>query len=224
MGIRQPFPSSLVLAAVLVGLLTLSGCAGGQEPATAVSAPSGSAPATASSPAPAPTSSPQNPVQRIYDACDFAEPFEASAVKPYNPHGPAYAGSGPHLAVLLKQISDDMGPGLPHEWTPIGDNSQLVICEYPDTSYEGQVVGTCFYAGGYPPGRGGESDVESARYIYRVFEATTGKLVTTFTLEGTTSQDETCPDSASYPASVYFQRVKSEDLVDRLRPLVEGSR
>ncbi|WBB62371.1 hypothetical protein O7599_07525 [Streptomyces sp. WMMC500] len=171
---------------------------------------------------------PRQVVRSSEEVCDFAEPFEAGKVKAYLPEGPAYAGPGPHPAVLFKDEipgADSEPPYLPDGWDPAFDkhDTRLVVCQYDDWEHPSRTVGTCTYLGGANNTGDGEVDVQSARYVYRVFEARTGELVTTFALDGTTSPEQTCPDETLYLSS-HFQLVTSKALADKLRPLVTGRR
>ncbi|MFE9658353.1 hypothetical protein [Micromonospora sp. NPDC006431] len=175
------------------------------------------------SPPPSPTPSP-SPIVRTDDEVCGKEPFKASAVRAYNPNAAAYAGAGIHPIRLFKPDFFDAGgvpPQLPSEWgSADADRIQLVVCEYHDKSFRERTIDTCTYVGGYRPGV--DAEVRTARYIYRVFEARTSRLVTTFKLNGTTSVEELCPDETYAPASTYWQRVTSKALEDRLKPLVTG--
>jgi hypothetical protein len=227
--IPRSFTVGLVLAAVTGGLTGLTACTDDQDPAKADGKTSKSASATRSSPVTPSFSPPPRKVIRTSDeACDFTEPFKADEVKAYLPDGPAYSGKGPHPAVLFK--SSDYGddarePQLPDKWLPayFGDDTQLVVCQYNDNSHDSRDIGTCTYIGGSPNLGDGKAEVRSARYTYRVFEARTGKLVTTFAMNGTTSLEDTCPEEAYYPTA-FYQLVEGEDLADKLRPLIEGER
>jgi hypothetical protein len=167
-------------------------------------------------------------VRSAEEVCDFTEPFEAGKVKAYLPDGPAYKGPGPHPAVLFSDdidVDENRPPQLPDDWTAdfANNDTQLVVCQYDDWDYPSRTVGTCTYLGGSNNSGDGVVDVESARYVFRVFEAATGEQVTKFALNGTTSPEQTCPESALYP-STEFQLVTSEALADRLRPYVTGRR
>lgn len=179
-------------------------------------APPGSPPAS-------PTPSPSPTVRGEDEVCG-AEPFKASAVRAYNPNAAAYAGPGIHPIRLFKpDVFDpgDLPPRLPTEWgSAEADRTQLVVCEYHDRSFPERTIDTCTYVGGSRPGV--DAEVRTARYVYRVFEARTGRLVTTFKLNGTTSAKDLCPDETYAPASTYWQRVTSKALEERLRPLVTG--
>jgi hypothetical protein len=179
-------------------------------------APQGSPPA---SPTPSPS-----PTVRTEDEVCGKEPFKAGAVRAYNPNAAVYAGPGIHpIRLFTPEIfaGSDLPPQLPTGWgSAEADRVQLVVCEYHDRSFRERTIDTCTYVGGYQPGV--DAEVRTARYIYRVFEARTGRLVTTFKLNGTTSAEELCPDETYAPASTYWQRVTSKALEDRLKPLVTG--
>ncbi|GAA2113407.1 hypothetical protein [Streptomyces synnematoformans] len=226
--------AGVVLAAV-AGLAGPVACGGGDG--DVYRRGDGSAGGDAAAPSPSPSSDPlpRTPpapepqvVRSAEEVCDFAEPFEAGKVKAYLPGGPAYQGPGPHPAVLFKDdlaVDESEPPQLPGAWTAdyADADAQLVVCQYDDWDHPSRKVGTCTYLGGANNTGDGEVDVHSARYVYRVFEARTGELVTKFALDGTTSPEETCPDSALYIADD-FQLVTDEALADKLRPLVTGRR
>ncbi|MFJ8076280.1 hypothetical protein ACIQ7Q_20610 [Streptomyces sp. NPDC096176] len=164
-----------------------------------------------SSPPPTP---PSQPPRDDYDACGGWDGTERPLA--LRPDGPAYAGPGPHP---IMSFADSVHGELPAEWDPLAAGPvQLVLCEDPDESFKSVKIGTCAYDDGATI-----ADVESARYIYRVYEARTAELVDTFTLQGSTSVRESCPYSALNP-SLFYQLVQSKDLADKLRPLVEGAR
>ncbi|WP_407561908.1 hypothetical protein [Streptomyces sp. 184] len=215
--------AGVVLAAVagLAGPVACGGGDGGEA--------RGASPTVSYDPLPrTPPPPTRRTVRNSEDVCDFTEPFEAGKVKAYLPGGPAYDGPGPHPAVLFKDEipgAESEPPHLPESWDPAFDkhDTQLVVCEYDDWERPGRTVGTCTYLGGANNTGDGEVDVLSARYVYRVFEARTGELVTKFALDGATSPEQTCPDETLYLADD-FQRVTSEDLADKLRPFVTGRR
>ncbi|MFW6692292.1 hypothetical protein [Streptomyces sp. MAR4 CNX-425] len=221
-----------VVLAVVAGLAGPAACTGGDgdvyrrggEDAKASGRPSPSPdPLPRTPPPPAP-----QVARSAEEVCDFTEPFEAGKVKAYLPGGPAYKGPGPHPAVLFKDtlaVDESEPPQLPGDWAAdfASGGARLVVCQYDDGDHPSRKVGTCTYLGGANVAGDGEVDVLSARYVYRVFEARTGELVTKFTLDGTTSPERTCPDEALYPADD-FQLVTSGALADRLRPFVEGRR
>ncbi|AKH85352.1 hypothetical protein AA958_27470 [Streptomyces sp. CNQ-509] len=226
MGRARRGVAGLVLAAV-AGLAGTAACTGGDDGGDAKGRKEADPTA---SPDPLPRTPPpaRQTVASSEDACDFTGPFEAGKVKPYLPGGPAYEGPGPHPAVLFKDdiaVDESEPPQLPGDWTPdfANTDTQLVVCQYDDDSHDSRTVGTCTYLGGSHNTGDGVVDVQSARYVFRVFEAATGEPVTKFALDGTTSPQQTCPDSALYPATD-FQLVTSEALADRLRPFVAGRR
>ncbi|GAA2664600.1 hypothetical protein GCM10010400_25440 [Streptomyces aculeolatus] len=215
----------LVVAAGLAGPAACSGGDGGDD----AKGPEDASPTSSHDPLPrTPPPPARQTVRSSEEVCDFKEPFEAGKVKAYLPEGPAYDGPGPHPAVLFKDEvpgAESEPPYLPDGWDPAYDNhdTQLVVCQYDDWEHPSRTVGTCTYLGGANNTGDGEVDVQSARYIYRVFEAATGEPVTTFALDGTTSPEQTCPDSALYIADD-FQLVTTEALADKLRPYVTGRR
>jgi hypothetical protein len=209
--VRHPrrWGSAAALAVVCAGLTGLTACTGGSKPSAAGS-PS------------APTTTPEElrPTPTVverdsYDACGGWDGTQRPLA--YSPDSPPYTGPGPHRIALLQS---DETPKLPDAWgsTP-AHLMQLVVCENIDDAYKSVRVGSCSYDG---TDGATTATVESARYIFRVYEARTARLVTSFTLKGATSPSESCPGSAMNPSS-FFQLVKSADLVDRLRPLVEGA-
>ncbi|UCM91638.1 hypothetical protein [Streptomyces marincola] len=202
-------------------MAVLCGCGGEGEP------PTDGVPAVPTSPKPREIPMPPGPPETRdgYDACG-GDPFDAGAVVAYSPDGPAWSGPGPHPAVLFRpgSLPEVEVPQLPQEWSGSApyDFTQLVVCEYSDDEFEGEKVGDCSYLGGAPYGDR-DPEVFSERYIYRVFEAKTGEQVAEFSLDGTTSPDESCPETSYAPPSTYWQRVESDALEEELRPLVEGS-
>ena len=228
---RVPSSSGAALALLLAPVLVLTACAGGDR----LSGGAGTThPAATRHPTARPeprvpqTPNPRPTVRTSTLACG-GDPYDADTVRAYRPGNPPYTGQGPHPVVLFKPhlLEDDRQPGVPERWRAraLGTDAQLVVCEYDDDSFVSEDVGSCQYAGGSVGGvplGDGKATVRSARYVYRVFEARTGDLVGKFSLRGTTSAQESCPETA-YRPSVYFQQVRTEDLADRLRPLVETS-
>jgi hypothetical protein len=211
-----------LVVAALVGLLGLAGCSDDDPRPTPP--PEFSEPVITSVPLrPSPTAT-----TTITQACG-GYPFDARKVRAFLPAGPAYAGAGPHPVEFLKQgelqasAGEDAQPVLPDDWErPAYEGvTQLVVCEHPDPSFRGRKVGECEYLGG-DFNRGEPSELRSARYVYRVFEARTGRLVTQFTMRGTTGPQESCPARTLAPATLYYQAVRSRELVAKLRPLVTG--
>ncbi|MEO3761942.1 hypothetical protein [Streptomyces sp. B5E4] len=231
MGRTRRGAAGLVVFAV-AGLAGPAACTGGDGD---VYRRGGGDAKASSRPSPSPDPLPRTPpppahqaVRSAEEACDFTEPFEAGKVKAYLPGGPAYKGPGPHPAVLFKDdiaVDESEPPQLPGDWTAAfaTDDTRLVVCQYDDRDHPSRKVGTCTYLGGSHNSGDGEYDVQSARYVFRVFEAATGEQVTEFALDGTTTPEETCPDSALYPAQD-FQLVTSDALADELRPFVTGRR
>lgn len=217
------------LALLLVPVLALSACSGGDAPlgGTGTTDPADTRHSTARPEPKVPNTPDPRPTVRTSTQACGGDPYDADTVLAYRPGNPPYSGEGPHPVVLFKPhlIEDDRQPGVPEPWraTALGTDTQLVVCEYDDDSFVSEDVGSCRYAGGTiggGPMSDGNATVRSARYTYRVFEARTGDLVDTFTLRGTTSPQESCPETAYHP-TVFFQQVRTEALADTLRPLVE---
>ncbi|MGK5529675.1 hypothetical protein [Streptomyces sp. URMC 129] len=200
----------------VIGLTGLVGCSGGEDAGPPE-------PSASRRPPVLPSPTPWPETRDAEEACG-GNPFDPGAVVAYSPDGPAYDGPGLHPAVLLKPgvIPEVDVPQLPSEWGPSqgAGFAELIVCQYQDPGFEGEVIGDCVYLGGT---LGDDNpDVRSARYDFRVFEARTGELVTEFTLDGTTTPDETCPETSYAPPSTYWQLVESDALENALRPLIEG--
>lgn len=230
---RWPKDSRL-RAAVIVGILvTVAGCSGASDKKSPEEvAASRKSPATAPPHSPSPSPSPTPSADSGAQACGRT-PFDPD-VLPWNPEGPAYAGGGPHSITLFKGGPDfyetdteseyDEEPQLPDKWASQGD-PELIVCEFMDQYSEGQPLITCEYKE-----LGGDGSVTtrvpvySAQYSYRVLEAKTGRVVDTFTLNGSASPWDSCPVEQSDIASsdAAYQHVSSRDLTKRLRSLVEG--
>jgi hypothetical protein len=151
-----------------------------------------------------------------------------------NPRAAAYAGAGPHLAVageLIRTWDGLVGDlyfrttSLPDSWRAYDDQNhkelpaqaQLVICLGLQKRGD-KAVGLCGYdtktASVYP-----------STHIYEVYEAKTGRRVTTFTIPSDLRADLSCPPSFSYfpGAAVEIpQGVKDETLHSLLSPLILG--
>ncbi|MFD9905755.1 hypothetical protein [Streptomyces sp. NPDC059063] len=146
----------------------------------------------------------------------------------FTKRAPPYAGRGPHPVVVVRfspeQGTDSMEPSaghLPDGWEADGKSwpvsTQLVLCEYGELTGE-TVEEDCRYTGA------GIHDltvwVEKAKYTYRLYEAKTSRLVTTFQVDGSGGcpRDVLVEDNA--PLSIP-QDVDREGLVNSLRPYVE---
>ncbi|MEU6731766.1 hypothetical protein ABZ929_00930 [Streptomyces physcomitrii] len=226
-GAPRRTAAALVLAAGV--LLAGAACTSGTEHSGGTERSGGSEPpatrdvdpATRGFPTPPPVIT-RSPAEACGQQPYVAGSFDAKAVRAYTPQGPAYRGPGPHPVRLLRADSADGGPELPHQWAPPG-GVQLVVCEYEDTDFANRQVGICEYLGG--DALGGTSRVESARWVYRVFEARTGTPVREFTLPGTTAPERTCPKTALAPGgALYRQQVESADLRARIGPLYRNAR
>lgn len=144
---------------------------------------------------------------------------------------PAYTGRGPHKIIV--DGPSGATDGLPDDWVPArGEGGayqvgelELVACEYQyAVGAEGDLE-TCTYT---PIGGGPTSTftARSAKYDYRVYEATTGKLLTSFTLDAVA---ETCAAHRSVPGgeathSTFAGYPDDEELERRLEPLVTAAR
>jgi hypothetical protein len=103
------------------------------------------------------------------------------------------------------------------QWPPT--SIQLVVCEHLDETFRNRKVDTCTYTDSSD--RKTSADLLSARYVYRVFEARTGRPLTRFSLRGSLNS---CPGFVTGgPGGPYYQYVDSKDLVARLRPFIVGA-
>lgn len=219
--------TSLGRAMAVGGLLVLVACTSDRTPGRRTGTPSGRASPSSGSVASAePTgsanrSTPTRTDTECDDYCACGGPDGTARPRPYTPDGPAYAGAGPHR---IQSFADYVEGDLPARWVsdPTGPPQppQLVLCEGFDESFKGTTVGTCTYDGTDGPTT---AKVESVRYIYRVFEARTAKLVSTFALQSSASAEDSCPASSVSPTS-FFQLVGVDALIGKLRPLIEGTR
>ncbi|MFI6235364.1 hypothetical protein ACIBD9_17545 [Micromonospora sp. NPDC050784] len=214
------------LLAVVVGTLCgLTACAGEPDPPPAATTPTPSASTAAS-----PTWPPPPPTMGTYEEACGGSTYNPRAVRPYNPDGPAYAGGPIHLAeffVMHPYDSREQGYELPAEWQSQlhpglypEQHTQLVVCEYFDDDYSSKKVETCTYDTG--TGEKTTAVLRSARFIYRVFEAKTGKQVSSFTLRGSVNS---CPAVVyTVTGGTYYQLVLNEEITAKLRPLVMARR
>lgn len=198
----------------MVCLIGVAACTGGEAPDKAgPTTPPDASPVHIST---SPTPSTPPPLTSETKACG-GKSFDAKTARPYNRFGPRYAGPGVHPTVLffMHYYEDPYVPKLPLKWqAQQGITAQLVVCEYFDDSFRGERVHTCTY------NDGSTAWLRSARYVYRVFEAKTGKLIRRFTLRGSLSS---CPAMVyGSPTGPYYEYVASGDLRARLRPLVTG--
>ncbi|MBM0276151.1 hypothetical protein [Micromonospora tarensis] len=213
------------LLTLIVALGGLSACGGEPDspPASTTPTPSASTAASPTWPPPRPT------IRTDQEACGGST-FNPKAVRPYNPDGPAYAGAGVHLAALFVMHSYapvELESELPTEWQAQWQpgmypeqNTQLVICEYFDDDYPSRKVETCTYRGS--DGTRTTAELRSARFIYRVFEARTGKQVSRFTLPGRVNSCRAVVYGVA--RGTYYQLVLAEELTAKLRPLVLARR
>jgi hypothetical protein len=175
---------------------------------------------TATTTEPSITIEPPSPTRRTVKA---VEPEDACGGNPFDPKKvQPYAGQGIHLSELVNLDFADTSTQLPRDWnarlTSTPGQVQLLICEWRDESYRSRTVDTCRYESTDDTKSTAKS--VSARYRYRVFEAKTGRQITTFTLMGSLSG---CPASiAGGVSEEYYQRVDDADLAAKLRPFVVG--
>ncbi|TWD75332.1 hypothetical protein FB561_6770 [Kribbella amoyensis] len=204
------------MAAVVAIGVVLAGTACGSD--------SGAAPPPSpSTPTPSPTPSPP-PTTSAFDAARHAacggQPFNPRAVRPLSRRMRAYKGSGIHPVQLVQMYSYDFSPELPLAWNAASGPimaTQLVLCEYVDGKYRGKIVDQCTYQ--QADGTTKTVNVRRTRFLYRLFEASTGRPVTTFTVMGSQSA---CPRSPQTTAKEYPQYVDGPDLVTKLKPYATG--
>jgi hypothetical protein len=144
----------------------------------------------------------------------------------------AYTGPGPHH-ILVHPIGDprsDLGSAsaqrdLPRDWLPPRDSEtgahrldrlELVACQY---QYVVGSIGTCGYRT-IPGDRPVSVTIWDATYDFRVYEAATGRLVASFTVDG-------AEGACSEGPSIYRGETKTvvgpdpAKLIPQLEPLVE---
>jgi hypothetical protein len=143
--------------------------------------------------------------------------------------GAAYRGPGPHP--LIVDGPTQAHGSLPKSWVPPRasngayqiDNLQLVVCEYEYAVGAKADLGTCSFR----PVNGGpvyRYTQQSATYDYKVYEATTGTMLTRFTLEAVGGK---CADYREVPAGAprdsRFPGSPDYDVLQRrLQPLVNA--
>lgn len=152
-----------------------------------------------------------------------------------NPTGPAYAGPGPHLAVVDEELSATSDPlynipfstySLPIKWMAYDNKkneedisrAQLVICLTDLQQRSKTKIGQCEYDTLI-------ADVYPATYTFEVYEARTGRRITTFKIRGNDTADLSCPVTLQHQVGSgvdIAQGVKDETLSGRLRPLIMG--
>jgi hypothetical protein len=139
-----------------------------------------------------------------------------------------YSGPGPHRIVVIGP-SDTTG-ALPADWhtsrIPNGwgyqvDELELAACEYVYAIGDEGDLGTCRWKE-----IGGDAveavTTKSAKYDYHLFEAATGRLLTTFTVKGV---HEGCADTKVIHGSGHGTMAAQpdrEELKRLLEPLVTG--
>ncbi|MEV0633428.1 hypothetical protein AB0I77_00310 [Streptomyces sp. NPDC050619] len=149
----------------------------------------------------------------------------------------SYRGRGPHR-IYVDEYADPASPAgtavevedqLPENWLlSRGDSGryqldtlQLVACAYQyEVGGEGE-LGVCRYQDS--SGNTYGDTTVTAKYDFRVYVAATGKLLSTFTVEG---EDQSCPTSRwVYPGEGENFDIAAEpdyaEVEHRLKPLVE---
>ena len=160
---------------------------------------------------------------------------------PYDPAAPVYAGPGPHPLGLERVLLPGDGPdtyriqdnglgGSLGPWLSATDpdsdgiytGAQLLLCYQVATDAAAAPVGACEY-----PETDTQDfarlDVVPATYVFAVYEAKTGAFVETFTIPGTATPADSCPELIVFTDQTQIaQGVDTTALVDRLRPRIEA--
>ncbi|RZS45209.1 hypothetical protein EV193_1011096 [Herbihabitans rhizosphaerae] len=157
-------------------------------------------------------------------------PAEVAAGRQTFPDAAPYAGPGPHP---VGRWFADRRPGdghgapqrdkdtpLPANWLVADEGRrtmQLVLCEYLD-SVGGSVRGCAYQGIGNATGSSGSLAVVPARYTFELVEARTGRVLTTFQLDGRT---ESCPPLTRGTSGVSPLVPGEIELVNAVRSFVE---
>jgi len=160
---------------------------------------------------------------------------------PYDPAAPVYAGPGPHPLGLERVLLPGDGPdtyriqdnglgGSLGPWLSATDpdsdgiytGAQLLLCYQVATDAAAAPVGACEY-----PETDTQDfarlDVVPATYVFAVYEAKTGAFVETFTIPGTATPADSCPELIVFTDQTQVaQGVDTTALLDRLRPRIEA--
>ncbi|MEV8227105.1 hypothetical protein AB0P41_13770 [Streptomyces sp. NPDC079167] len=129
-----------------------------------------------------------------------------------------YEGPGPHLVTTDAGLVDSR---MPADWkvAPRQDRrvSELVLCEYRTDT--GVSLDECRYLGG------ASVTLKQSHALYRLYEAKTSELVTSFHVDGSGG----CPPSIRYPEGkppplTMPQSIDASDVIAALRPYAEGPR
>lgn len=216
----------VLLVVVLVVLCTA--CSGHAGPEHA-------APSATVRPTSTPTPTETGPAEPE-DACQGGVPFYAKS--------PPYAGRGPHRMIgfqlqdskLEETILPNEPPGLPDSWAsargivtdvfelaPDAEDyarAQLALCLGPPR-VTNKVVGTCSYGPEDFPNVGAVTRLKlvSARYPVKLFEARTGRLLTSFEVGG--ASVDYCPTGIDLRDNRHIaQSADPEALKAKLGPFV----
>ena len=156
------------------------------------------------------------------DPCP-ANRFTTQAQSPnnYTEESPPYIGVGPHPVALVRVPPDrnivrlalyqDHDPIMPMDWKASEDPSkaQLVVCQYLTSAKPGKTI--CHYVGDV------KVSLLESKYIYRIYEAKTARLVAAFDLKG----DSSCPSDILYDKVEPPAMIRQVgDLTHALRPFV----
>ena len=142
-----------------------------------------------------------------------------------------YTGTGPHRIVIDADVVPDLNDIFPAAWRPAREDKgayrletvELVVCGYVYAVGDEGDLSSCTWNGA---GKVYKSIAQSAKYDFRVFEAATGRPVTTFTLPGVAGKPESCPTiiSGARPTMMRLPASPSDaELKSRLEPLVTRS-
>lgn len=218
-------------------LLSATGCSASTDASPGPSQTDASTTRSATPP-PSPTSSPS----------DFTSCGEWGLFRDYpfpHPAAPAYAGSGPHPAIVEMDLLSDSSDvqtefsegGLPLEWRAYDDDreewdewnperwdpsrAQLLICLIGVRKRSNTEIGDCAYDGANSP-------VYPATYTFEVYEVKTARRITAFKIRSDAAiNSSTCPSSVrvqvGYRGPGIAQGIDDETLSNRLRPLITGS-
>lgn len=143
--------------------------------------------------------------------CDGGKPFGRTA---------DYAGKAPHPVLVF---GDDVSsyPNYMADPQPEPDTVQLVGCTRLLGTVPGAPVGECNYMGGHT------WETYQGRYRVDIYEARTGRHVTSFNLDGIPPGDDCLPSilkprDAPSDTSTFHTDPREEDYRAKLDPLVNG--
>jgi hypothetical protein len=147
---------------------------------------------------------------------------------------PAYAGEGPHRAVVGEDVGENtaiehLTPStfsLPNAWQalnakrtePDPSRAELLVCLSQVKERSETRIGTCAYSKG-------KAYVYPADYTFDIYTARTGRRVSRVTIAGDESAPVSCPQSVLTVEGVGFrvaQRVSDAAFSSGLRTLITG--